>query len=253
MPSVTGAVKTRLRYLEDMHLYQDVARIYSISMEGDNRAYVLTDQTIFYPQGGGQPCDLGSIQTQSGRHDVLEVRMVDGEVRHLGIISGELHPGQVVTMEIDETRRKLNSRLHTAGELVCGAVRRIGHGDWFVVGAMHYPDRAEIHYDVTLDEASRRELVREVEGEVNRMIGNGGSVRSWWERDRSVVRRICGFEPNYLPSDQPIRLVVTYGDLGRPCVGTHVQNLAEVGTVRIVKVKCEKRRTTIRYELTEGL
>ena len=103
---------TKLLYLEDFTLLVYDARVIEVYNE-EKREVVMLDQTIFYPQGGGQPYDQGTIESASEKFLVEEVRFVDGMVKHIGKFeSGRFSAGEIVTCNVDPARRTLNSRLH---------------------------------------------------------------------------------------------------------------------------------------------
>ncbi len=80
--------QTKLKYLEDFSLLKSEARVVEVQKEND-RDIVILDETIFYPQGGGQSYDQGTIESASGKFLVEEVRFVEGVVRHIGKLKKE--------------------------------------------------------------------------------------------------------------------------------------------------------------------
>src|SRR5437868_5444628 len=115
-------MSTTLRYLEHMHDLEADAHVDRVD-QSDGRVVVYLDQTILYPQGGGQPYDTGRIQSDNATFAVSEVRFVDGEVLHIGHFDGgSFIQGEDIHMVVDAERRQLNARLHSAGHLVDMAV-----------------------------------------------------------------------------------------------------------------------------------
>jgi len=78
---------TKLLYLEDMQQLECEAFVDSIDQK-DGKTVLYLDQTVFYPQGGGQPYDTGVISTDDTKFIVEEVRFVDGLVLHIGHFEG---------------------------------------------------------------------------------------------------------------------------------------------------------------------
>ena len=74
---------TKLLYLEDFTLLKFDSKVTDVSEE-NGRAIIVLDQTVFYPQGGGQPYDKGVIENPSGKFLVEEVRFLEGTVKHIG-------------------------------------------------------------------------------------------------------------------------------------------------------------------------
>lgn len=113
---------TKLLYLENFTLLTCEAKVINVSEEND-RSVVLLDQTVFYPQGGGQPYDKGGIKGPAGKFLVEEVRFADGVVKHIGKFeSGNFQIDENVKCAVDEPRRALHSRIHSAGHVVDMAV-----------------------------------------------------------------------------------------------------------------------------------
>jgi Ser-tRNA(Ala) deacylase AlaX len=242
-------VITEALYLGDTYLTEARARVLDVNMV-EGVVDVILDRTIFYPRGGGQPCDQGTIEAENGVFLVDHVRSEQGVVHHSGSWeSGRFEASASVSLRLNSGRRFLNSRLHTAGELLCGAMRMLGHESWHVVGAIHYPERSSVEYGAVLPEAEPDQLRRELEALMNRCIDEGHPVTIQTTVDREEVRRLCGFVPDYVPSGEPVRVVTVLGDVGRPCQGTHLRDIREIGPISIRKVKSKKGRTTISYEL----
>ena len=112
---------THLTYMEQSHLSQDTAQVIDVITLEDGRTSLILDKTIFYPQGGGQPYDQGTIKSVAGPGilDVQETRFKDGFVHHIGTLSeGSIKKGQTVSLHLDEERRSLNSKNHPAGHLI---------------------------------------------------------------------------------------------------------------------------------------
>merc|ERR1719445_2066451 len=101
------------------------SKVLSITSEGSDIRVVL-DRTIFHPQGGGQPADIGCITSQSNSKAKLNVSHVkkDGNViYHIGQYNSEhtLQVGDQVHLHIDESTRRLHARIHSAGHLIDNA------------------------------------------------------------------------------------------------------------------------------------
>src|SRR5580704_14499234 len=115
---------TNLVYLDDTYKFEDTARVLSLQhVEGKGDSLIL-DRTIFYPQGGGQPADRGSITGDSGTFVVEDVRQLDGVVHHFGHFStGSLLDNAAVRLCLESPLRLRNARLHSAGHIIDAAVQ----------------------------------------------------------------------------------------------------------------------------------
>lgn len=115
---------TKLLYLKDFNLLTSPATVVDVASE-EGRNIVVLDQTILYPQGGGQPYDQGIMQSPTAKFLVEEVRFVDGIVKHIGKFeNGRFARGDAINIVVNEERRRLNSRLHSAGHVVDIAIHK---------------------------------------------------------------------------------------------------------------------------------
>jgi len=143
---------TELLYMKNMGQIQCSSKMVGYHQDGD-KTIVILDQTIFYPQGGGQPYDTGIIKSNDGDlvFRVQAVRFVDGIVNHIGVVEkGKPSIGIEVQCFIDEDRRNRNSRLHSAGHLIDMAVKEMDI-DWTPGKGYHFPQGAYVEYHGTVD------------------------------------------------------------------------------------------------------
>jgi misacylated tRNA(Ala) deacylase len=204
------------------------------------------DRTAFYPAGGGQPCDIGTMETSAGVLAVTSVRRHDGLILH--DVNGDQlpKPGEMVVGNLDWDHRYSLMRIHTALHILCGVVFR-EYGA-LVTGGKMYPGQA--HMDFELDEL-KSERVARIERLSNLAI----------EQSRPVVVRLLPREEafgipdlirtkiNLLPVDiAEVRTVEIVGLDLQADGGTHVANTREVGGLEIVGTR-NKGRTFKRVEI----
>lgn len=244
----TNTEKTRLLYLEALDVTQGSALILDVSSDvATGKTVMILDQTVFYPQGGGQPYDQGIITGKSGTFVVEQVRFIDGVVRHIGhITTGSFTTGEEIRCEVDCERRRLHSRLHSAGHVVDMAVKALDL-PWVPGKGYHFPDGPYVEYSGPLQEDTREMLRSEVEQLCNRFITQARST-SLVFMNPDEKRLVCAFVPDNLPQNKPSR-VVLYGDFGIPCGGTHVGNLRDIGNITIRKIKLEKGMIRVAYAI----
>lgn len=196
---------------------------------------IVLDQTAFYPEGGGQPFDLGTL----GGVKVLEVHERDGRVVHT--CSGPLAEGSTVEGEIDWERRFDLMQHHSGEHIVSG----IAHSMWGCdnVGFHMGADVITIDLNVVIDETQLKEL----EQAVNRYI---------WEDHPIVITLPTQSELERLEyrskkalSGQ-VRIVSFPGADTCACCGTHVRSSGQVGLVKLLSV--QKFRDGVRIELVCG-
>ena len=239
---------TQLKYMEQMDLFEDSATILDIQNLEDGRKAVILDQTIFYPQGGGQPYDQGTISSKEAEFSVEEVRFKEGIVYHIGTITkGTLEKNASVSLRIDKDRRMFNSRNHTAGHLIDLAVRILGI-DLIPSRGYHFPEGAYVEYQGTLQEATREILEKNLEQEANRMVAASLPVRVQMVT-REELETMASYVPEYVPQDKPSRAMIVHGYSAIPCGGTHVPNTNSIGFIAIDKIKNKKGNTRISYSI----
>ncbi len=228
------AMGTRLRYLDEMDRLELESIVGSVT-GSDERVQLALEETVFYPQGGGQPYDQGWIVAPSGRFRVEEVRMVEGQVLHFGRFeSGGLAPGDHVSLQVDPERRRLHTRIHSGGHLVDMAVTALGLG-WIPGKGYHFPQGPYVEYSGVEGQPDRELLKNQIEDTANELVRSDATTEVRW-LSREQIAGICAHVPDYVSGDGLSR-VVFYGEFGVPCGGTHVARLSEVGRIVIRKIK----------------
>lgn len=241
---------TKLIYLEDFTLLHADSEVLGIAKE-DGQDIVILDQTVFYPQGGGQPYDTGIISGDSAKFIVQEVRYLDGLVRHIGKFElGSFEKGEAVRCAVDKERRELNSRIHSAGHVVDMAVYELKL-NWIPGKGYHFPEGPYVEYSGDLEGLDKEKLKVDIENLCNKFIEAGRQTKVLF-MEKSRMKEFCRFVPDYIPEGKPAR-VVMYGDFGIPCGGTHVSNLSEIKEMTIRKVKAEASNVRVAYEVNRQL
>ncbi len=225
-------METKLLYMEYMGKLSCSAQVIDIR-DKDGKTVIILDQTVFYPQGGGQPYDTGRIRGASGIFNVEEVRYSEGLVEHIGLYeSGELKREESVECVVDTERRTLNTRLHSAGHVIDMALKELSIA-WKPGKGYHFPNGPYVEYQGSLEGCRADELKASLEGKCNEIIA------------RSIETRLV-FDNTKLQNGKPMRTVY-YGDFGIPCGGTHASNLKDIGSITIRKIKQEKENVKISY------
>lgn len=237
-------MQTKLLYLEQMSQYTCEAQVSEV-MNEDDRSVVILDQTIFYPQGGGQPYDTGIISNEGKKFIVEDVRFVDGIVKHIGKFEGGIFSqGETVTCSVDVERRKLHTRLHSGGHLVDMGLKQIGVM-WKPGKGYHFPNGPYVEYSGSLEGIDIEKLKIDVEAACNEIIQKAVDTKVLF-MPKEEMGSVCEFVPDYIPEGKPAR-VVMYGDFGIPCGGTHVSNLGEIGKMTIRKIKQDGDNIRVSY------
>jgi misacylated tRNA(Ala) deacylase len=224
---------TTLLYQTDSYLQNFDAKVTAVVPE--TRAVIL-DQSVFYPGGGGQPCDFGLLSAGLLIFPIEKVKKQGEDVLHFVGGDGPLPiPGTRIAGQIDWERRHKLMRTHTALHVLCGTVFR-DYGALVTGGDME-PLAGRMDFEF---ETMRGELVREIEAAVNKEIANARDIRV------KILPREAAFQIpdlirtkiNLLPEGiAQVRTVEIVGLDLQADGGTHVKNTAEVGTVRVVDYK----------------
>lgn len=238
---------TKLLYLEAMEKLDESAKVMNVS-EIDGKIIVILDQTVFYPQGGGQAYDQGTITSNSATFNVKEVRYIEGIIHHVGTFEkGMFQPGDVVTCIVDHARRLLNSKLHSAGHLLDMAVYS-AKPDWIPGKGFHFPEGPYVEYEGTLAPEGKEKLMQELEKISNEIIAKNPPLKALFTT-KGGLGNYCRHVSLQIPEGKLIR-IVTFGDFGVPCGDTHISELSKLGDFTIRKVKQEKDRIRISYDIS---
>jgi misacylated tRNA(Ala) deacylase len=224
---------TELLYQTDAYLQEFEASVAAVIAE--LRAVVL-DKTAFYPGGGGQPCDLGSLLVDGVVYPVDKVKKQGEDVLHfLGGDAPLPAPGSASRGTLDWARRYKLMRTHTALHVLCGTVFR-DYGALVTGGDME-PLKGRMDFEF---ETMRGDLVREIEAAVNREVAQARDVRvRILPREEAFqIPDLIRTKINLLPEGiQKVRTVEIVGLDLQADGGTHVRNTNEVGTIRVTDYK----------------
>lgn len=254
MESAYDKRPTQKDYLEDTYKFELTATVLDIKPdEKDEKTFrVLLDKTIFHPQGGGQPSDEGSISTSSSKFIVSDL-IFDRETEllwHKGKFEdSQFAVGETVNLKINEEKRKLNARLHSAGHIIDIAVARLGL-KWEPGKGYHFPNGAYVEYAGTIP-ADKPDLKIELQAIVEQVIKetseeDSAKVQVWKYEEAGKYIEV----PSYLPAGKPIRFVKLSGeDKGCPCGGTHVKHLKEIGKLSVEKIQKKGKNLRVSYSL----
>lgn len=224
---------TELLYQTDSYLQECDAKITVVDTE--NRA-VLLDRSCFYPGGGGQPADSGTLTADGIPYRVARAKKGTQGVWH--ILEGDAHlpaVGQAVQVQIDWEHRYQLMRTHTALHILCGVVFR-DYGAQVTGGDME-PLKGRMDFEF---ENLSKELVGVIEEAVNREVvaARDVRVRILPREEAFAIPDLIRTKINLLPPEiQEIRTVELVGLDLQADGGTHVANTREVGHIRVVDYK----------------
>ncbi len=247
-------------YLEDSKLLQFRAAVIDIRefarKNGQQVWQIALDGTAFYPTGGGQPHDLGTLTTRSRSGMELTVMVEDVTEDEAGIVwhttTKPLLTGTVVQGTVDAARRLDHMQQHTGQHLLSAVLA----DDFNLRTVGFHMGERDVTIDLAVDDRAAQDAVLEnlpaVEARANRHIAGNAPV---------TVREVSGEQAQALLAqgalrklparEGPMRLVEIAGLDLNACGGTHVQALGEIGAVLLRET--ERTKKTLRLHFRCGL
>ena len=229
-----GQPKTELLYLREMDLQTSEARVIKVVAEKRTHAYLVLDQTIFHPKGGGQPSDRGIIRSREYEVTVKKAIHYKDVVIHWVKLNRGIPIEGEATCLLDWTYRHLVMRRHTAAHLLDHCLAQaVGTRVQTMDSWLDEP--CYVGYRGSLPS---RDALRETELLANRMIAKGATVSIRFLSPEEA-EEILHNAPNYerLPDLSEIRTVTIEGCQPIPCGGTHVGNVADIGGVLVLNAE----------------
>jgi alanyl-tRNA synthetase len=191
---------------------------------------VVLDQTMFYPEGGGQPADRGTLTADDLTVEVEDVQERDGVVLH----RTDRNPGkgEFVRGQVDVDRRRALMRHHTATHVIGYAARQVLGEHVRQAGAQKGVTSSR--FDVSHYERITREEVKEIERVANELVMRNVPVKQEWP-DRHEAEEKHGFDlyQGGIPPGESIRLIHVGEDV-QACGGTHVARTGDIGAIKVL-------------------
>ena len=229
---------TELIFREDAYARSCAARVTAVDERG-----IRLDRTVFYPTGGGQPGDAGTLRLASGERvaivDTVKGEGVDEVIHVPASGSPSPPPGAAVDAEIEWERRYRLMRMHSCLHLLCAVVPGA------VTGGQVADGRGRLDFDVPGSSLDKEAIA----AGLNRLIAEGHPVTPRWISDdelaaRPELVRTMSVKPPI--GAGRVRLMAVDGAEGaidlQPCGGTHIRNTAEIGPVVITKIENKGRQ-----------
>ena len=234
-------------FATDAYLRSCDSAVVEVDREGGR---VVLAQTAFYPGGGGQPHDLGTLGADPGLLTVTKVKREQGRIWHW-LDAPELPAaGTEVHGELDWGRRHLLMRTHTALHVLCGVV-------WAefgipVTGGNMEPGRGRLDFPL---ESISVELGQRLESRINEELAAARQVvveflgRDAADADPALIRTAANLIPREI---DPLRVIDIVGLDKQADGGTHVASTAEVGAVRVTGTESKgKGNKRVRIEVVD--
>jgi misacylated tRNA(Ala) deacylase len=223
---------TRL-YLQDDHCFEAHAHVVAVH---DNA--VAFDRTCFYPGGGGQPPDLGSVMLESG--DALDIVSAHaGPEEIVWHVAGAALPpgivGQAARLTLNRERRRIFTRYHTVLH-VLNTIALRDYGGW-ITGVQIGIDYSRIDFKL---EGFSAALCAELENKVNAVLDANRALKACYIseeefRGRDDLLRTLEVRPPVVNGQ--VRVVEIQGFDAQACGGTHARSTSEVGRFSIFRTE----------------
>jgi alanyl-tRNA synthetase len=219
-----GLPATKPLYYEDETMREFHAKVLKV-VDGK---YVVLDQTVFYPRGGGQEPDTGEIEGAK----VVEVTKQADIIIHK--IEGRLAEGQSVHAKVNARRRDLITKHHTATHVLNSASRNT-LGSWVWQNSA-FKEEGYGRLDITHHSALAKEEVQKIEHAANKVIRENHPViiKTYDRGDAEQEFTFRIYQGGVVPTSN-VRIVNIKGWDIEACGGTHVKSTGEIGLVKIVK------------------
>ncbi|MCR4335954.1 MAG: alanyl-tRNA editing protein [archaeon] len=230
---------TKKLYLDDSYLKECEAKITNIT-EGK---FISLDQTIFYPQSGGQPSDTGKLVTENNREiKIIFAKQSNDDIYHQTESENPIAKNEKVKCIIDWEQRNKYMQMHTSAHILAGVINK-------EIGALITGNQLglkESRMDFNVPEFDK-ELLKTFEEKSNAVIEQGLGISVSYEKREKALQRPELFRlKDVLPKDIPILRIVSIGDFDvQADGGTHVANTKEIGKMKITNFKnkgAENRR-----------
>jgi misacylated tRNA(Ala) deacylase len=218
-----------LLFRDDAYLKSCEAMV--VAVHGDA---IELDRTVFYPQGGGQSGDTGTLGTLR----VTDTRKGDSPESVLHVLdpaAAKPQVGESILATVDWERRYRLMRLHTALHLLCAVVKAP------VTGGRIAEDKAHLDFDIEMEKLVKEEI----EARVNELITSNLPATAKWITDAELdarpelVKTMSVAPPR---GEGRVRLLEVAGVDLQACGGTHVRNTAEIGRLAVARIRSEGKR-----------
>jgi alanyl-tRNA synthetase len=220
-----------MRETEILYYEEDVLE-FEAKVLGISDDLVVLDRSYFFPEGGGELGDMGTI----GKNQVLDVQNMENIVVHKVNKPVDLKVGDKVKCIIDEKRRRALTAHHTATHIINGAARKLLGNHVWQAGAHKSPDSARL--DITHYKGLTEDDLREIERLANEVVAKNLEIEKSF-MDRAKAEKLYGFrlyQGGCVPGKE-LRVVNIVGWDVEACGGTHTDSTGEVGFIKMTGAK----------------
>lgn len=227
---------TEALYLVDSYQAEATAKVEAV---GDT--YLILDQTIFYPQGGGQPSDKGTIKSESAELHVKSVEYNGGEIKHIGTLKGTFSVGDEVSLTIDWDLRLKHMQWHTAGHLVDLIARQV-YPSLVPVRGMHgIGKKLFIEY-----EGVQKLDLDQLNIELAKLVASKPEIKTQFVT-LDELKKMANWLPEKLPTSKKLRILSIGSDYHIPDGGTQLKTADPIWPITITQIEHTENSTLIHH------
>ena len=235
-------MNTKNLYLKDTYQFHFEGLVEEAGKD-EKGIFIILDQTTFYPQGGGQPSDHGIIKNDRFEANIVHVAQHGEQVKHyIEPSATKILEAQKVYGIVDQKRRLINARYHTAGHLLSNIVEILNQNLKAIKGHS-FPGEAYVEFqgDEAID-------VENLQNMVNEAIARDDKTTIFEIDPKSFEKQFYKL-PYSIPDNKNFR-VMQIGDMSPvPCGGTHLSSIGEIELMKINKLKNKNGILRISYEV----
>lgn len=227
---------TEQLYLEDSYKKLANATVTTVGTD-----YLILNKTIFYPQGGGQPSDKGTIVSNTGSLKVKQVEYNAGNIKHIGTISGHFKEGASVALSLDWTTRLKHMQWHTAGHLVDLVVRN-SYPNLIPIRGMHgIGKKLFIEYEGVHDLDSPT-----LKHEIDKLVNAQPTIKTQLVT-LDELKRMANWLPEKLPTSKKLRILSINNTYHIPDGGTQLKTGEPIWPITVENVEKTESSTLVHY------
>lgn len=242
-------MKTQTLFLENTYLFAILSKVLEIGTDEFGN-YFVVDRTIFYPQGGGQPADIGYITNPKiGEVKIKSAKYVGNVIKHY--VEDKL-PDELlhsdVGMRIDQDTRKLHAVYHTVGHWLSQIVLENMRLPLIPIKGHHFPNEAYIEFEgdiscITPNTLGEMQMAIRIDKQANLKIKAETATA-----DSSIFQSALLPQNFKIPMDKPLRFtqIDTYKWL--PCGGTHIEKLSDIKSITPIEFYSKGGKVRLKYQ-----
>lgn len=231
---------TEALYLVDSYQTKATAKVTAV---GDT--YIILNQTIFYPQGGGQPSDKGVIKSATAELHVKSVEYNGGEIKHVGTVKGIFSVGGKVALSIDWDLRLKHMQWHTDGHLVDLVARQV-YPTLIPVRGMH-----GIGKKLFIEYEGVHELdIDRLNAELSTLVASQPEIKTQFVT-LDELKKMANWLPAKLPTSKKLRVLSIGNAYHIPDGGTQLKTGESIWSITITQLEHTDNSTLVHYQVEQ--